>query len=143
MVLLIYHWPQTYKQLLAALSSGSPIIYLKKEFSMPVYEYLCNSCGPFSELVSMELFNKPHDCPECATPAPRVMLTAPNRTFMSSALKKAHTTNERSVDSPKRTSHGPGCGCCGGGGKKISSSTLHRPDGSKSFPNKRPWMISH
>jgi hypothetical protein len=54
---------------------------------------------------------------------------------------KAHAVNERSADSPKRSSgHGPGCGCCGG---KTSSGTLRRPDGSKSFPAKRPWMISH
>lgn len=27
--------------------------------------------------------------------------------------------------------------------QKMGSKTLHRPDGSKSFPTKRPWMISH
>mgnify|MGYP003851765669 FL=1 len=121
---------------------GSPFLHLRKTTNMPVYEYLCDSCGPFSELVSMEFFDKPYDCPDCATPAPRVMLTAPNRSFMSSSLKGAHATNERSADSPKRIGHGPGCSCCGSG-KKINSGTLHRPDGSKSFPQKRPWMISH
>ena len=115
----------------------------ERHTDMPVSEYSCASCGIFTEIAPMVLFDKPCNCPKCATPAPRVMLTAPGRASMSSAMKGAHETNERSADNPKRTGHGPGCGCCGGGGKKISSGTLHRPDGSKSFPKKRPWMISH
>jgi hypothetical protein len=54
----------------------------------------------------------------------------------------AHAVNERAADSPKKLStHGPGCACCAGGAKP--SRTLARPDGSKSFPGARPWMISH
>ncbi|MEO1363845.1 MAG: zinc ribbon domain-containing protein, partial [Pseudomonadota bacterium] len=43
---------------------------------------------------------------------------------------------------PKRSSHGPNCSCCSGGSTRPSK-TLHHADGSKSFPTKRPWMISH
>jgi len=110
---------------------------------MPVYEYLCDACGPFEALETMARFAEPCDCPDCGILAPRVMLTAPNVSFVSSDMRKAHATNERSADSPKTTkSHGPNCGCCGGG-QKLNSTTLRRPDGSKSFPTKRPWMISH
>lgn len=109
---------------------------------MPVYEYFCDTCGPFEALAPMARYSEPCDCPDCAAPAPRVMMTAPNLAVMSSSIRKAHETNERSADSPKRSGHGPGCSCCSSG-KKLGSKTLHRPDGSKSFPTKRPWMISH
>lgn len=109
---------------------------------MPVYDYQCDTCGPFEALAPMSKCADPCACPECATEAPRVMLTAPNLSGMSSSRRRAFETNERSADSPRKSSHGPNCGCCGGGAKK-NSTTLHRPDGSKSFPTKRPWMISH
>lgn len=110
---------------------------------MPVYEYWCEDCGPFEALAPMSKFSDPCNCPDCAKSAPRVLLTAPKLSVMDSASRHAHATNERSADSPKKlSSHGPNCGCCGGGEKK-SSKTLYRPDGSKSFPTKRPWMISH
>ncbi|MEC8630074.1 MAG: zinc ribbon domain-containing protein [Pseudomonadota bacterium] len=110
---------------------------------MPVYEYLCDSCGPFEALAPMSKFADPCDCPDCAATAPRIMITAPHVSGVSSSTRHAHETNERAADSPKKlSSHGPGCGCCSGGHKKKSK-TLYRPDGSKSFPTKRPWMISH
>ena len=110
---------------------------------MPVYEYACADCGPFEAIERMSQCTEPNNCPVCGASSPRVMLTAPNVSFVSQSTRIGHLTNERSADSPKRTStHGPGCGCCGGG-KKKNSKTLHRPDGSKSFPTKRPWMISH
>ena len=110
---------------------------------MPVYEYKCDDCGVFEDVVPMSRFADPQDCPGCGLSARRVMLSVPNVSFVSGASRTAHETNERSRDQPKRSAHGPGCGCCGTGGKKRGSKTLHRPDGSKSFPSKRPWMISH
>jgi hypothetical protein len=35
--------------------------------------------------------------------------------------------------------HGAGCSCCSTG----KSNAVKAPDGSKMFPTKRPWMISH
>ena len=109
---------------------------------MPVYEYLCRDCGVFEEMAPMNRFADPCDCPDCGASAPRVMISVPRLSVVSSAKRHAHETNERAADSPKRSSHGPNCSCCGGGSKRTSK-TLHRPDGSKSFPTKRPWMISH
>lgn len=110
---------------------------------MPVYEYLCESHGPFEALRPMAAFSEPCDCPDCGSPSPRVLLTAPRLAAADRGRIQAHAVNERSADSPKKlSSHGPGCSCCSGGGKKASG-TLTRPDGSKSFPKKRPWMISH
>ncbi|MCA8884876.1 MAG: zinc ribbon domain-containing protein [Rhodobacteraceae bacterium] len=111
---------------------------------MPVYEYDCPQCGTFVAFAPMAAFADPCDCPDCATSAPRALHTAPGIAQMSSTRRTAFATNERAADSPKRSGggHGPGCGCCSGS-KKMPSGTLHRPDGSKSFPAKRPWMISH
>ncbi|TCS59937.1 FmdB family zinc ribbon protein [Primorskyibacter sedentarius] len=109
---------------------------------MPYYDYQCDTCGPFTELGSMATFDQPCACPDCGASARRVLLQAPILANMDKARRTAFATNERAAHEPKSTrSHGPGCGCCSG--KKKPSRTLHRPDGSKSFPTARPWMISH
>ncbi|MFW2589996.1 FmdB family zinc ribbon protein [Sagittula sp. SSi028] len=110
---------------------------------MPYYDYLCDACGPFTESAPMADFDKPCDCPACGTAAPRVLLQAPRFANMDAGRRTAFATNERSQHAPKSSrAHPPGCGCCSGT-SKTASRTLHRPDGSKSFPSARPWMISH
>jgi hypothetical protein len=101
---------------------------------MPVYDYLCNACGPFTDM-------RPH----CAGESPRAILTAPNFFCMPSDRRKAHATNERSANAPRtvaeyKASHGPGCGCCSGKPSRLVKQTR---SGAKSFPTARPWMISH
>lgn len=112
---------------------------------MPVYEYECRDCGSFQAVRPMSEYSEPCACPACGSSAPRALLTAPGLTSMDSSLRLAHATNERSAHEPHLSSkqgraHGPGCSCCSGGKK---SSAVYRPDGSKTFPSKRPWMISH
>jgi len=111
---------------------------------MPVYEYLCDGCGTdFSALRPMAQSSLPHACPECGSEAQRALLSAPAYAGMPAAQRAAHATNERARHEPKSSSklghvHGPGCGC-----GKPGKSTVVAPDGKKSFPTKRPWMISH
>jgi len=98
---------------------------------MPVYEYLCNDCGPFTDMRPMAECDAPQDCPQC--------------TGMPAAARKAHATNERSANAPKtvgeyKASHGPGCGCCSTKPSRLVKKTR---SGAKSFPTARPWMISH
>jgi putative FmdB family regulatory protein len=112
---------------------------------MPVYEYLCNGCGPFTDMRPMAECDAPSDCPACGASAPRVILTAPHFSTMSAAKRQAHAVNERSAQAPQtsasfRASHGAGCACCSA---KSSRMTRRGKDGSKSFPASRPWMISH
>ena len=114
---------------------------------MPTYDYACADCGNFSALRPMSARNEACPCPRCGTAAYRVMLSAPTLATLDSASRSAHATNERAAHAPMtsaeyatRHKHGPGCGCCGG---KPSKATLRAPDGSKAFPAKRPWMISH
>ena len=113
---------------------------------MPVYDYLCDNCGPFTDLRPMAECDLPHDCPDCGARSPRVMLTAPNLASMDARRRTAHATNERSAHAPMnlqqmKSRHGPGCGCCSG--KASMRYTKRGTDGSKSFPTSRPWMISH
>lgn len=112
---------------------------------MPVYEYLCNDCGPFTEIRPMSEFELPCECPSCAAAAPRVILTAPHFACMPATTRKAHDVNQRSRHEPKtldqyKASHGPGCGCCS---KKPSRMVTKTKSGAKGFPTARPWMISH
>lgn len=110
---------------------------------MPVYEYECADHGVFEAVAPMDRFRDPCICPECGGESIRVLRTPPQLGAANRSSIKAHGVNERAADSPKRTStHGPGCSCCSGS-KKSSRKTLTRPDGSKSFPGARPWMISH
>jgi putative FmdB family regulatory protein len=111
---------------------------------MPVYDYLCDRCGPFTDMRPMADCDRPNDCPQCGNKAPRAFLTAPYLAAMSAERRLAHATNERSASAPLasssgKSSHGAGCSCCGG--KPLRPSK--RRDGAKSFPARRPWMISH
>ncbi|MGV7030989.1 FmdB family zinc ribbon protein [Methylobacterium symbioticum] len=106
---------------------------------MPVYDYACESCGPFTVMRPMAEFQHPHDCPDCGATCRRAFLTAPRLSGLDPATRAAHATNERSRHAPRRSgSHGPGCGCCAP--RKTAASA---PAAAKSFPNARPWMISH
>ena len=115
---------------------------------MPVYDYLCARCGPFTEMRPMAECDLPHKCPECRKKAPRAFLTAPYYATMSAERRLAQATNERSASAPRTLSgpaHGSSCGCCSGKSlryNKNGRSGAARGD-AKSFPSRRPWMISH
>jgi putative FmdB family regulatory protein len=97
---------------------------------MPVYDYACETCGPFATSRSIADFAAPCSCPDCGADAPRA-LARPFFPTMGAATRIAHATNERSRHEPRR--HSAGCGCC----KPASEGA------AKSFPGQRPWMISH
>jgi hypothetical protein len=63
---------------------------------------------------------------------------------MDSTRRTAIAGNERSAAAPDRSSatggHPPRCACCKGPAK---GGAFRSRDGAKSFPNARPWMISH
>lgn len=106
---------------------------------MPLYDYECERCGPFTALRPMAEYEAPLDCPDCGESAPRVMLTAPRLGAMDRLQLAAHATNERSAHAPRRSSssgHAPGCGCCSGRSAASDKKV-------KGFSGRRPWMISH
>ncbi|MGQ9369380.1 FmdB family zinc ribbon protein [Azospirillum sp. ST 5-10] len=118
---------------------------------MPMYEYLCAHCGPFSDLRPMSRSAEPAPCPGCGAEAPRAILTAPHFSLVAGATRRAVETNERSAHAPmssaeykerRAAGHGAGCACCSGT-KALRSAAVTGKDGAKAFPTKRPWMISH
>jgi putative FmdB family regulatory protein len=111
---------------------------------MPVYDYLCARCGPFTEMRPMAECDLPHKCPECGKKAPRAFLTAPYLATMSVGRRLAQATNEKSASAPKAfSSHGGGCNCCSGSSMRYKKNGGESRAGAKGFPSRRPWMISH
>ena len=111
---------------------------------MPVYDYLCGACGPFTALRPMAEFQAPHACAGCGVPARRAILTAPSLSAMDGGRRNAFATNERSANAPtKAKRHPASCGCCKGGSRKAEAVGGPGAAAAKSFPAARPWMISH
>ncbi len=112
---------------------------------MPTYDYDCQACGGFDAFRPMAQRNDPADCPRCGSAASRVFATAPRLALLASDTRVAMDTNERARHEPKssgdyaRLRHPAGCGCC----SIKSKATVTAANGNKTFPSKRPWMISH
>ena len=112
---------------------------------MPTYDYQCTDCGGFDALRSLSQRNDPAACPECGSDAARVFASAPRLALMEAGTRSAMAVNERARHEPKRSGeyqrfkHPSGCGCC----STRPSATVRGANGTKAFPSKRPWMISH
>lgn len=108
---------------------------------MPVYDYLCSDCGPFTAIYPMADFQKPQLCDTCGGLSPRAMLTAPAFFGGDPGKRRAAEVNERSAHAPRKAKRHPAsCGCCKtGGNTKLSAEAVT----AKSFPAQRPWMIGH
>jgi putative FmdB family regulatory protein len=80
---------------------------------MPVYDYLCDRCGPFTETKPMAESDLRQKCPTCRRKAPRAFLTAPYfATFGRAATRVA---GDRSgLGRPLSAAHRSGCNCCSG-----------------------------
>ncbi len=91
---------------------------------MPLYDYDCHECGPFTGWGSMSRSSEPMACPNCGKAAPRI-LTAPFIADMDPNNRTAHQRNEKSAHEPRVVSGKPP----GHGGAQRSA--------------RRPWMIGH
>ena len=87
---------------------------------MPVYDYRCQDCGVFTANRPMSEYKAPASCPTCGEPAERVLVSAPGVAGMDAGARTAMAGSERSAGEPRRHSHGAGCGCCGGGVRKMT-----------------------
>ncbi|WP_051530469.1 FmdB family zinc ribbon protein [Halomonas halodenitrificans] len=99
---------------------------------MPIYEFHCCRCGCFDALVSMSQREAPRACPGCGETATR-RLSAPRLALMPTALRQAHTINERSAHEPK-SQHG-----CRHDHATASTGRDTRPRAGRG----RPWMLGH
>lgn len=118
---------------------------------MPLYDYKCATHGVFQELVPVDAYDQPCECPQCGALSARVILLPPEFLSMAAERRKAFETNERARHEPvfsnreiradaHKHQHGKGCGCHQ---PKRKSNLFYTADGSKMFPSMRPWMISH
>lgn len=98
---------------------------------MPLYNYVCDECGPFDAWASMSQAGQPCECPQCALPGERDV-AAPHLSLMNGTLRKALDRSERSTSEPKvvKRAHLANCGCKLCGNKKSTSPM-------------RKWMIGH
>lgn len=103
---------------------------------MPLYEYVCDHCGPFTDFAKMADSAQPADCPECRSAAPRI-ISAPRLAMVSKSTRAAHERNEKSAHEPVMAKRG--AGAC-----SHSGPCNHGP--AKAAPVKtpqRPWMLGH
>lgn len=81
---------------------------------MPIYDYACEACGPFTAMRPMAQFRDPCACPECGAAAPRTILNAPAIAGGNPGGRIAHAATDPSGTSQHRAAaaHPAGCGCC-------------------------------
>ncbi|MEI6714060.1 MAG: FmdB family zinc ribbon protein [Verrucomicrobiota bacterium] len=111
---------------------------------MPVYDFECPICGPFTAFRSINERDEPLECAACAMPASR-LISAPNLALMNPSIRKAVMVNERSAHAPRvSTGHScnNGCGC----GSKIRKGRTKQTRVGLAQAAKagaRPWMLGH
>jgi putative FmdB family regulatory protein len=110
---------------------------------MPVYEYECETCGPFADLRSIENRDAPALCDICDQPAPR-LISAPNLALMQPLHRMAAVRNERSRHEPRV---GLKTSCCSGRTCTHRRSKVGDPEKpalrASTKRNRRPWMLGH
>jgi putative FmdB family regulatory protein len=112
---------------------------------MPTYEYECVTHGVFESWRPMSESRLPQACPDCNQQASRVISRAALG-VVSSRTRTAHEVNERAAHAPKSAAeirHKKGCACCTTPARSTAGISERTADGAKSFPDRRPWMISH
>ncbi|HVY04959.1 MAG TPA: zinc ribbon domain-containing protein [Burkholderiales bacterium] len=102
---------------------------------MPLYDYHCDTCGPFRQFRSISNRFVPADCAACGAKIERV-LTAPQLNVMSSNNRIAETRNEKSAHEP-------------GVVNVMKPADEKRPKAPKPLRGHghahahRPWMLGH
>ncbi|MDX1423939.1 MAG: FmdB family zinc ribbon protein [Kiloniellales bacterium] len=102
---------------------------------MPLYSYICETCGEFEGWQSMSQSLEPVGCDRCGNLAPRA-LSAPYLAAMPGNARIAHARNEKAAHEPqvvKKKSH-----------SHDGHAHPHRHGGHGcSHGHGRPWMIGH
>lgn len=84
---------------------------------MPLYEYECAHCGPFSDFRPMADYALPAICPNCSAEAPRALISVPAM-VAGGVLRPATPAPPTSSASGLSAGGGHGAGCrCGCGSR--------------------------
>ena len=104
---------------------------------MPLYEFNCAECGPFTELRRLSECDMPMECPTCAAPASR-MISAPRLAIMAKNNRTAWERNEKSAHEPRlvKAGHQHDHKCDHGHSHQHNQTHKHTHSG-------RPWMLGH
>jgi putative FmdB family regulatory protein len=79
---------------------------------MPIYDYRCPVCGPFTAIRPMAQYREPCACPVCDARAARTLLGTPALASANRAGGFAAGEREESGQRARQTAHPAGCGCC-------------------------------
>ena len=81
---------------------------------MPLYDYHCERCGPFTAMRPMARFQDACPCPGCAADASRTWLGAPAIGRHDAGGGRGRDAEPPRAADPQRasTAHPVGCGCC-------------------------------
>lgn len=66
---------------------------------MPLYDYGCDTCGPFRDWQPMSLWDLDIGCPSCGRPSKR-LVAKPSLSCIDRDVRHAHERNERSAEEP-------------------------------------------
>ena len=105
---------------------------------MPIYDYLCPTCGPFEERRPMIESKASATCANCRAAAPR-MPAAPRLNLMSSNNRIAETRNEKSAHEPGVVHRMAGHDAHARGKHAHHA----HAGGHGRHPSPRPWMLGH
>jgi putative FmdB family regulatory protein len=106
---------------------------------MPVYEYHCEECGPFTKLRGLDQSSQPANCPECGVSSPKIFSVIHLRA-MRPENRIAWERNERSAHAP----HVCRSGCSHDRVKPKNRISGDKPAMQASTKrNSRPWMLGH
>jgi putative FmdB family regulatory protein len=122
---------------------------------MPLYEYECGSCGPFSAIRKMSESSLSMQCESCGSESARI-ISVPYFALLAKAKKAAYELNEKSAHEPKSFKRSS-CGCSGSHTCQSTTSQqtpLNKENKSNSTPQAngfqmqtkrtaRPWMLGH
>lgn len=116
---------------------------------MPIYEYRCEQCGPFTALRRLSEFEQPAHCDGCGALSARIP-SLPRLALVGHAVRVAHERNERSVHEPAQLRRS-GCGCSGvhhcqsTRGKPAAATTVQggTPLQGQTRKTARPWTLGH
>lgn len=89
---------------------------------MPLYDYQCDSCGPFEVWHKMSETSDPRACPTCEVTASRIF-TSPNISLGSGSLMKSIGSKEPRLVKRQREPE--------------------KPKNQSARSGTRPWMLGH
>jgi putative FmdB family regulatory protein len=95
---------------------------------VPVYEFVCDDCGPFEQRRSLAEAGDQMACPSCGREARRVY-SMPNSRKMPAALSAAMARAEKSAHEPEVNQRPAG-------GQTSSGKKFQHSHG-------RPWTLGH